>query len=239
MKLRVVYSLLLALLVMSSCVSKKKYLMMEGDYMHQTDSLVSVTDDLNSRLDAGEVDFESTKHDLLVSDAAKNDMIATLEHQLKELQSGFDEITRTLDDTKDLVETSQSESQKTSFQLARMNSDLVKLRQDTVSLNYALTLQKRKANDLQTTLDDQLQKYAETLTENTVEVARLKKQMETSRLKTKEVERQLAIKQKQINDVNASFIELRKDLLRAKTKGVVVDPNANANVSKMAKSLGQ
>lgn len=239
MKLRLIFSTLLALLILSSCVSKKKYLSMQGDYMSQTDSLVSVTDDLNNRLDLGENDFESTKHDLLVSDASKNDKIASLENQLKELQSGFDEVTRSLDDTKDMVEVSQSESQKTSFQIARMNSDLVKLRQDTLSLNYALTLQKRKAKDIQSTLDDQLVKYAKEISGNTVEVSRLKKDMETSRLKTKEVERQLAIKQKQINDINASFIALRKDLLRAKTQGVVVDPNANNNVSKMAKSLGQ
>lgn len=239
MKLRIIFSTLLALLMLSSCVSKKKYLSMQGDYMSQTDSLVNVTADLNNRLDLGETDFESTKHDLLVSDAAKNDKIATLENQLQELQSGFDDVTRTLDDTKDMVEVSQSESQKTSFQIARMNSDLVKLRQDTVSLNYALTLQKRKAKDIQSTLDKQLQKYTTKMTANTVEVSRLKKDMETSRLKTKEVERQLAIKQKQIDDINDSFVELRKDLLRAKTKNVVIDPNANSNVSKMAKSLGQ
>lgn len=212
---------------------------MQDTYVTQADSLVAVTDDLNSQLNTGEEDFEATKQDLMISDASKNDQIASLEMQMKELQGGFDEITRTLSDTEDMYQTTQSEKDQASYKMARMNSDLVKLRQDTVSLNYAITLQRRKASHLQTSLDQQKEKYSTDINSHKKSASELKKETETSRLKTKELERQLTLKQKQIDAINANFIALRKDLLRAKTQGEVIDPNKNGNVSKMAKSLGQ
>ncbi len=227
------------LVLMSSCVSKKKFLAMESDYMAQTDSLVTVTDDLNSQLTSGEADFETTKQDLMLSDAEKNDQIAVLEIQLKELQSGFDEITATLADTKDMYKTTQSEKEQASYQMVRMNKELVKLRQDTLSLNYALKLERQKADNIQTSLDQEKEKYTTDMSARKQEIQDMKKAQEASRLKEKELERQLAIKQKQMDEVNAAFIALRKDMLRAKTQGTAIDPNSNANVSKIAKSLGQ
>lgn len=212
---------------------------MQDDYSAKSDSLVSVTEDLNSRLVNGEKDFESTKQDFLVNDAAKNDKIATLESQLKDLQIGFDEVTSTLDNTKDLYKTTQGEKEKASGQLARMNSELVKLRQDTVSLNYALTLQQRKSATLQSSLDQQISKYTGDVSKYRADVTAAKKDVETSRLKTKELERQVTLKEKQITEINTAFVALRKDLLRAKSQGTPIDPNSNSSVSKLAKSLGQ
>lgn len=212
---------------------------MQNVYESQTDSLVSVTDDLNTRLSSGESDFESTKQDLMISDASKNDQISSLEKQLEELQSGFDEISRSLSDTENKYKTTQSEKDQVSYQMARMNSELAKLRQDTVSLNYALKLVQRKASNLQTSLDQQKEKYSTDVNTHRQEIDNLKKEVETARLKKKELERQLTIKQKQIETVNESFIALRKDLVKAKAKGEALDPNTNANVNKVAKSLGQ
>lgn len=239
MKMRFFLFVLAIMVLMSSCVSKKKFLTMQDTYVAQTDSLVDVTEDLNSQLNSGEVDFESTKQDFMINDASKNDQIAALETELKELQSGFDEITRTLSDTKDMYKTTQSEKDQASYQMARMNSDLVRLRQDTVSLNYALKLERRKGSGLQTSLDQQKDKYSTDINSYSEEIDALKKATETSRLKTKELERQLTLKQKQMDEIGESFIALRKDLLRAKTQGELLDPNTNDNVSKMAKGLGQ
>lgn len=239
MKMRFVLPVLAVAVLMSSCVSKKKFLSMQDNYVAQTDSLVSVTEDLNSQLSSGEVDFESTKQDLMINDASKNDQILSLQTQLKELQTGFDDISRSLSDTEDMYKSTQSEKDKAANQMARMNSELVKLRQDTVSLNYALKVQNRKASNLQMSLNQQKEKYSTDMNANKEGLAKIKKDSETSRLKTKELERQLTIKQQQIDAINTSFIALRKDMLRAKTTGEVIDPNANSNVSKIAKSIGQ
>lgn len=229
----------LVVVTMSSCVSKKNFLAMQDTYMTKTDSLISVTDDLNSRLVSGEVDFEATKQDFLINDAGKNDKISDLEIQLKELQTGFDEVSNSLADSKDRVKMTQDEKDQASYQLARMNSDLATLRQDTVSLNYALKLQRRKSTGLQNSLDMQINKYTKESSSHRTEVQVLKKDAETSKLKTKELERQLALKQKEIENVNTAFIALRKDLLRAKAKGEILDPGTSATVNALAKSLGQ
>lgn len=226
-------------LAMSSCVSKKAFLAMQDTYIIKTDSLVAVTTDLNTKLSTGELDYESTKQDLLINDAAKNDKILELETQLQDLQAGFNDVTNSLADTKNLAKMSQEEKDKASSQLARMNSDLIKLRQDTVSLNYALLLQRRKSDGLQSSLDQQIKKYTDESYEHRAELTELKKSAESSNLKTKELERQLALKQQQMSSVNDAFIALRKDMLRAKTQGTVLDPNENGNVNKLAKSLGQ
>jgi len=239
MKIRFILPVLAIMMLMSSCVSKKTFLAMQDAYISQTDSLVTVTDDLNMRLDSGEDDFEATKQDFMINDASKNDQIATLESQLKELQSGFDEITRTLSDTKDMYKTTQSEKDQASYQMARMNSDLVKLRQDTLSLNYALELERRKSANLQLSLDQQKEKYSSDVNAHKEDIAKLMKETKTSQLKMKEIERQLTVKQSQIDEISDNFIALRKELLRAKTQGETIDPNQNANISKIAKSLEQ
>lgn len=239
MKLRFILPVLAIMVLMSSCVSKKTFLSMQDSYIQQADSLVSVTEDLNTQLSSGETDFESTKQDFMINDASKNDQIASLENQLKELQSGFDEITRTLSDTKDMYNTTQSEKDQASFQMARMNSDLVKLRQDTVSLNYAIEIERRKASSLQTSLDQQKKKNSSDVNLHKTEIANLMKDSKTSELKMKELERQLTLKQKQIDNINTGFVALRKDLLRAKSQGEPVDPNKNANISKIATAIGK
>ncbi len=238
MKVKIVFPVIV-LLILSSCVSKKKFVSMQDQYIAKTDSLVVVTNDLNAQLAYGEVDFESTKHDLMISDAVKNDQISSLEIELKELQSSFDEVTATLDDTKNRYKATQSEKDQVSYQMVRMNKELVTLRQDTVSLNYALKLEQRKFDNLQKSLNEQNSKLSSQLTSERKESLELKKAQETSRLKTMELERQLAIKQKQIDGISDAFVELRKELLRAKTSGTIIDPNTNSSVSKIAKSLGQ
>lgn len=239
MKLRFVLPVLAIMVLMSSCVSKKKFLAMQDSYISQTDSLVTVNDDLNTMLSSGETDFESTKQDFMINDASKNDKIFTLENQLKELQSGFDEITRTLSDTESMYKATQSEKDQASYQMARMNSDLVKLRQDTVSLNYALKLERRKAANIETSLEQQKEKYSSDMGLYKEDIAELKKETATSQLKMKELERQLTLKQQQIDNINTSFVALRKDLLRAKAQGEAIDPNSNANISKIAKAIGE
>ena len=239
MKSLIVYSTLAIMVLFSSCVSKKAFLAMQTDYVSQTDSLVDVTEDLNKKLQSGELDFESTKQDLMINDASKNDQIAELENKLKELQSGFDALSHTLADTKSQVETTQSAKEQAGYQMARMNSELVALRQDTVSLNYAIKVERRKVSGLETSLGQQREKYSTDVNLHKQEIVQMKKEVEVSRLKTKELERQLSIKQKQMDEVGESFIALRKELLKAKTQGEIIDPVTNANVDKLAKSLGQ
>ncbi len=239
MKSRIVLTGLAIMVLMSSCVSKKMFLTMQDAYEHKTDSLVSVTDDLNARLESGEFDFESTKQDFLISDASKNDQIADLEKQLKELQSGFNEMSQTLSATQDKYETTQSQKDQASYQMARMNSEIVKLKQDTASINYALKLQRRKSANLKTSLDQQKERYSTDIDTKNEKISQLKKESETARLKAKELERQLAIKQKQLTEVGENFIALRKEMLKANGQGTTIDPNTNTNVSNIAKSLGQ
>ena len=238
MKSKIIFPFIV-LVIMSSCVSKKKFMSMQNHYVSQTDSLVLVTTDLNSQLSSSEVDFESVKHDLMINDTEKNDQIASLEIELKELQSGFDELTATLTDTKNKYQATQSEKDQVSYQMVRMNKELVVLRQDTSSLNYALKLERKKSQNIQNSLDEQSKKLNSTIDSGRKELLDMNKAHETTRLKKMELERQLALKQKQIDEVNSAFIELRKEMLRANTKGIVIDPNSNTSVSKVAKSLGQ
>lgn len=239
MKNYLLVSVLAIMMLNASCVSKKKFLVLQDTYHHTTDSLMDVTGDLSDKLILGEKDFESTKQDLMINDASKNDQISSLETQLKELQSSFDELTNSLEYSEERYEETQKAKDQASYQLVRMNKALSVLRQDTVSLNYAIKLQRQKADQLQQDLDAYKLEQSEYLEKQEKEVLSLKKETETSRLKQKEMERQLAIKQKRMDEVNAAFIELRKELLRSKTQGVVIDPNSNENIKKIAKALGQ
>ena len=239
MKNYFVISVLAIMMLNISCVSKKKFLALQDTYHYTTDSLVGVTDDLNDQLILGEKDFESTKQDLMISDAFKNDQISSLETQLKELQSSFDELTSSLANSKEQYEETQRAKDQARYQLVRMNEALAALRQDTLSLNYAIKLQKRQADKLEKEFEDYKLQQKERQANQLEEVLSLKKEAETSRLKQKEMERQLAIKQKRMDDVNKAFIELRKDLLRSKSQGEVVDPNDNEHIKAIAKALGQ
>lgn len=239
MKKFLVVSVLAIMMLNASCVSKKKFLALQDTYHHTTDSLVDVTDNLNDKLILGEKDFESTKQDLMISDASKNDQISNLEIQLKELQGSFNELTNSLEYSEERIAETQQAKDQASYQLVRMNQALSALRQDTVSLNYAIKLQRKKADKLQEELTAYKEKYQADKELQKAEVLSLKKETEKVRLKQKEMERQLAIKQKQMDGVSAAFVELRKEMLRSKTQGVAVDPNNNASIDKIAKALGQ
>lgn len=239
MKNYLVVSVLAIMMLNVSCVSKKKFVAMQDAYTHTKDSLVDVTDDLNDQLIIGEKDFESTKQDLMINDASKNDKIASLETQLKELQSSFDELTNSLEYSEERYAETQKAKDQASYQLVRMNKALTALRQDTVSLNYAIKLHRQKVDKLEEEFAAFKGSSNANFEEQQKEVLTLKKEIETSRLKQKEMERQLALKQKRMDEVNAAFIDLRKELLRSKTQGVAVDPNASENIKKIAKALGQ
>ncbi len=239
MKIYFAIPALAIIMLSSSCVSKKKFVALQDVYYQTTDSLVDVTDHLNDRLASGEKDFEFTKQDLMISDAAKNDKISDLDTELKELQSSFDRLTHSLENTEERYEATQQANDQASFQLVRMNKDLVQLRQDTVSLNYALKLERRKAESQQHLLEQKTQEFAQNLNSQKEEILGMKKAAETNRLKSKEMQRQLALFEKEMDDISTSFIALRKEMLKAKLQGVAIDPNQNDNVSKIAKALGQ
>jgi hypothetical protein len=47
----------------------------------------------------------------------------------------------------------------------------------------------------------------------------------------------LTVQKKKLDDISETFIELRKEMLRAKVANTIIDPSADPNVSKIGKLL--
>ncbi|MGQ8337147.1 hypothetical protein ACUNWD_11410 [Sunxiuqinia sp. A32] len=193
-KLILVFAVLAVLL--SSCVSKKKFLDMESSKLRAEDRVRELTTENKAKADRIQqmiADFEKMKQELLASNAEKDQLIITLNGQINKLNSNVEEKDASFEEKiyafeyeKRRINQELEDQQQELANLQSRNEDLSstvnKLQGDLTEKNFDLNRQKEENSKLINQLSKGDQKYeeqAKQLAAIKAEVQRLKVEMQT------------------------------------------------------------
>lgn len=227
----------LALLFNACVVSKKKYdaLMLEkNDLSTQLSDQQKENESLQSNLDHALSDFETLKSDFGKSNALRSDEIADLMVKVTELADETEELNGKLQDAVGKFKAKEKASYMAEDELKATMLLLSALKRDTASLNYSLVQAKKRSVSLQQELMDSKKK----LSESNKKQYETTKAMDAQTQSVKEMEQKLVKNQQKLSEISKVFIELRKEMLTAKSNNKAIDPNKNGSVNKIAKLLG-
>ena len=228
---------ILLVLFLSGCVSKKKYLAMEtlkNQYVRQSTDLKKENTTLKSELESAEKEFEALKQNLYYSDSEKNDMISDMTAELNKMEAAFNRAQTELSRTRDLYKDQRYYNTQASNEITRLEFAIEQLKRDTLSLNYSLRLARERNDDLKARVDERVDQ----LNVKYDEIDSLKTYIAVTEGKAMELETRVAETNKKLEAINKSFIELRKEMLRAKGAGTIIDPAAEPNMIEISKILG-
>lgn len=235
---RVLSISILSIFILSGCVvSKKKYEAMVSErnlLQNRLNDARRENKELQSDLEKAMADFETMKYELHKSNALKSDKVADLFAQSEELK----EETASLKDELALIRRRYQSQQNTSIERANELQTLRKkvsdLTSDTASLHYSLEMSKERQENLRTQIRDVKERYNELA----ASYSGMKNELDQTSRKIEMLEGQLVDKTQSLSNISEAFIELRKQLLSAKSKGTPIDPNENKFVDKIARMLG-
>ncbi len=234
---RAISLLILISFLLSGCVvSRKKYeaMVSERDLLdEQLTETRTENRQLEVNLEDAIADFESMKYELHRSDALKSDKVSNLFAQTEELSEEVSALKKDLSDARNEYRSQQSTSMERAKKLESLESQVAHLRKDTASLKYSLQMSKERQNNVQKELHEVKEKYNMLVANN----AQLKTNLEKSKQKITMLEGQLIEKNQSLKNVSEAFIELRKELLTAKSKGTAIDPNQNKIIDRIARLL--
>ncbi len=233
----VVVFLILGLVMLSGCVSKKKFVDMEAlknRYLNQSNALLKENNNLKADLESAENDFEKMKQELHYSNAQNTDEIDQLKLEVKKLQENFTRAQSQLSKAKDLYKDQQYYSSQASNEITRLEFTIEQLKRDTVSLNYSLKMVRNKSNDL----TERLSQRVDEINEKNLEISAHKETIKQKEDELAALNKQLVAEGIKINQISDEFIELRKSMLKAKMEGRTIDPNTDPFVDKISKTLG-
>lgn len=231
-----IYFTIIVFLTLTGCVSKKKYVAMESlkeQYLKQSVSLQKENEKLQKMVESGERDFELMKQDLHYNNAKKDEDLMALNQKIKELENSFSRAQSELSRTRDLYKDQQYYNTQASNEIIRLEFAVEQLKRDTVSLNYSLKMVRDKNIELQQKINERVAMINDKINDNN----QLKTDLLAQEKKVLQLEDELALQKKKIDDISEAFIELRKEMLRAKAANTIVDPSVDPNVSKIGKLL--
>ncbi|WP_291858002.1 hypothetical protein [Marinilabilia sp.] len=229
--------ILISLVLPGCVVSKKKYEAMVGERDFLEKRLTETRDEnreLEEQLRSAFADFESMKQELHRSDALKSDKVSTLFANTENLKEEVNNLKQDLADARSKYRSQQSTSVERANQLEELTSQLALLKKDTASLQYSLQMSKERQTNVQKELREVKEKYNNLAADRTL----LKTDIEKSKAKIAMLEDQLSEKTRSLSNISDAFIELRKELLTAKSKGLAIDPNQSKIIDKIARLLG-
>ena len=229
---------ILSIFLLSGCVvSKKKYEAMESErnlLENQLNDARRENKNLQSDLDQSIADFESMNYELHKSNALKSDTVASLLAQSENLK----ETTTRLRDELALIKRRYKSQQNTSLERANelqsLRQKVTELTNDTATLRYSLEMNKERRE----TMSNQLKEVKEKYNDLASSYSGMKDEMEQNSRKIEMLEGQLIEKSQSLDHISDAFIELRKQMLSAKSKGTPINPNKNKNIDKIARLLG-
>lgn len=224
------------LIVFSSCVSKKKFLSMEQQkekYQSQTTLLLEENGKLKRNITQAESEFETLKNELHAGNAVKDDEIDALTRKVKTLESTTTNLKSKLNNTMNRFQQEQTTSLDQNSTIASLELEIEQLKRDTLSLNYSMKL----IQDRTEKLKDEIDTKTGRINDRNIEINTLKSEIAKNNGKIKTLQGKIATQKENVADIGKSFIELRKELLRANTAGKAIDPNSNSTISKISKSL--
>lgn len=237
MKRIVLLWILLPALTSGCIVSKKKYEAMvdERDNLEQRlNKALDENKDLRGNLDKALADFETMKYEMHKSNALKSDKIAELITKSEGFKNETERLSQELEETRRKVRTHQTTSAEKASELEELRERVSKLTSDTSRLQYALRMSEERKSKTQEELKKVQDKYNALVADH----ESAKSELEQNRMKLSTLEQQLVEKNKLLSDISETFIELRKQMLTAKSNGTPIDPNQNRNIDKIARLLG-
>ena len=227
-----------SLLVLNSCVSKKKFVEMQTDrdkYKSQTSELLGENGKLKKDLTQAEVEFEMMKNELHASTAIKDDLIAELTKKVSSLETSTLNLQKRLSSTMNMFQQEQYTATQQNSSLAALELENEQLKRDTISLNYAMKLARQRMDKL----NDEISLKTDRINDRNIQIGDLRSQMKVKEGEYNLLQKNLEKQKSNMSEVSQAFIELRKEMLRANTSGQAIDPNKNGTVSKISKALGQ
>ncbi|MFB6342706.1 hypothetical protein ACE1ET_13340 [Saccharicrinis sp. FJH62] len=207
---------------------------LKNQYVKQATNLQKENDELKDNLTSAEKEFDEFNQNLRYSNSVKDGDIAEVTQQLKDMEENFNRAQSELSRTQDLYKDQRFYNTQASNEITRLEFAIEQLKRDTVSLNYSLKLAKQKNDQVQ----KRLMERVDQLNEKNSDIAKLQNEMAAKDEAIKEVENQLTEQKAKIDAINTAFIELRKDMLRAKASNTIIDPGTDPNVAKISKALG-
>lgn len=233
-----IFILLAISLTLNSCiVSKKKYesLMLEKNEL--ADELTkkkkenkALQSDLNQAID----DFEEIKTDFGKSNSLRSDEIADLMIKVTQLEDESAELNQKLKETLGKFKAKEKAGYLAEEELKETLQTITTLKRDTANLQYSIKMAKQRSEALQ----EELVATKTKLTESNSKKYELSKAVEAQATEVKGMEQKLVKSQQNLTEISDAFIELRKELLSAKSNNKVIDPNQNKYINRIAKLLG-
>ncbi|WP_066631826.1 coiled-coil domain-containing protein [Labilibacter marinus] len=227
-----------SIILLNGCiVSKKKYEACLADKAKLSKKLSAANKEnkaLNSRIETNISDFEKMKNELHLSNAVKSDEMSDLLVKVTQLSDDNTALENKLNETIKLYKSSKQSSASATEELKNLRTDNIKLKRDTASIKYALSLSKERFTQLEGELETQKSKYNKLSADKT----KLSKAADINKQKLASFEQQLVRNKEKMETISSSLIELRKEMLSAKSTKKVIDPNKNKHIDKMARELG-
>ncbi len=238
MKSKLIILCLAVLFLNNSCiVSKKKYnaALLENSSLNNK---LNIALEENNKLDGIikniTADFEKMKNELHLSNAVKSDEMSDLLLKVTQLSDLNSTLKSELDETKKMYRTQKATSQSVTGELEDLKQSNTILKRDTARIKYALELSKERFNQLEKELKLQKEKLSKSLSNN----QSLSQEMTINKQKLSAFEQQLIKNKEVLESISKEFIELRKELLTAKSENRSLDPNKNKHIDNIARELG-
>lgn len=235
--LRYITILIISLLVLSSCVSKKKYLDMvaaKEKYQEESKKMTAENKLLKTDLKQSEKDFKMMKDFLFASDAAKNDELMAVQKDLLSIEESYNVIKEDLNKTKDMFKDQRYFNAKASSEIARLEIEIKQLARDTASLNYSMKLARQRVDEYKNRAEERTAQ----LNDKNIEIGTFKTTIATKDSELAALKSTVEAEKAKINQISELFIALRKQMILSNSKGVAIDPNSNSNIDKIGKALG-
>ncbi len=229
---------IISIFVFTGCVvSKKKYeaLLLEKNHLSKNlDDKTTENKKLTSDLESAVADYDKVRYSLSKSNAIKSDEVSDLMIKTTAFQTKIDELNNQLNDIRNDFKYNKQTALKTSEQLQKVKQQLTQLQKDTASLHYSINLAQGRNELIQKEFSETKQKYNSLYSD----YSNNKEEIQKKDIQLKSLEEQLISQKETIESISRTFINLRKQLLSAKTDNKPIDPNKNANINKIAKLLG-
>ncbi len=224
-------------LILASCVSKKKYTEMmnaKEKFEEEASRANAENASLKADLTQAEQDFKQLKDFMMGADAHKNDELAKVEQQLKVVEDSYRLLQEDLNKTKNLFKDQRYFNAKASSEIARLEIEVKQMARDTASLNYSLKLLQQRADEYK----QSAQQRTDQVNAKNLEINTLKGSVKEKDTSIAQLQQDIKAQQEKMGAINDAFINLRKQMVIAKSDNKPLDPNANTNVDKISKTLG-
>ena len=230
--------LILVPFLLSGCVvSKKKYeaMVQERDLLdRQLSDARQENKGLRKELDQAMSDFETMKYELHRSNALKSDTVIALMGQTEALKKKTADLRNELSRTRRRFESQQATSAEREHELKELRSRVSELITDTASLQHALQMSKERQEKTREELNSLRNRYNELSASHSLTQDELAQTQE----KVEMLEKQLVNKEQTLDNISKAFIELRKQMLSARSQQQPLNPNENEYINRIARLLG-